>query len=345
MDRRLGGGVLRAVLVAAVVAAAGTALFLTSSGSRSSAAPSAKPSSNRAPQDLAATSVSQPLPSLTFSPRSTLARLDLRTGSVQPIDVGGFFSVADPSLSAAGTLAFVGSRCASCAQTLELVRGGDAKKSLGHAASITWLDRSTLLASVGQGEETNILLVGSNGRTRELAWLADDAEEMGLENKTELVVSPDRRMLLFSGEGNSEHHGNYVAQLSSHRLLPLIGEAADAPTFSPDGLTIAYQQVSPAGDWDICLSRISNDAFGPPHCYRSPAGNDREPAFLTGGHAVAFVSDRAARRSGVSSLYRLDLRTGSVSRLTPAGYDVGSPAVMPGGQSVVFVRRELVPLR
>ena len=331
-------------MVAAVVAAAGAALSLSSSGSGANEPPSAKPPANRAPQHAAATAASQSLPSLTFSPRSSLARLDLRTGNVQPVEVGKFFSVADPSLSPAATLAFVGSRCASCAQELELVRGRKAR-SLGRAASITWLDRSTLLASVGQGEETNVLLVGSNGRKRELAWLADDAEEMGLEKKTELVVSPDGRMLLFSGEGNSEHHGNYAAQLSSRRLVPLIGEAADAPAFSPDGRTIAYQQVSPAGDWDVCLSRISNDAFGSRHCYRSPGGNDREPAFLAGGHALAFVSDRAARRSGVSSLYRLDLRTGSVSRLTPAGYDVGSPAVMPGGHSVVFVRRALVPLR
>jgi hypothetical protein len=347
MNGRLGGAaagvVLRGVLVATVAAAAGAALFLSSSGSRSSEAPSPKRPASRVPRG-AATSAPQPLPALTFSPRSSLARLDLRTGAVQPVDVGTFFSVADPSLSPAGALAFVGSDCASCAQELELVSGGKAK-SLGPAASIAWLDRSTLLASVGQGEETDIMLVGSNGRTRELDWLADDAEEMGLEKKTQLVVSPDRRLLLFSGEGNSEHHGNYVAQLRSRRLLPLVGEAADAPTFSPDGRTIAYQQVSRAGDWDVCRSRISNGAFGPGHCYRSPAGNDREPAFLRGGHAVAFVSDRAARRSGVSSLYRLDLRTGSVRRLTPPGYDVGSPAVTPVGHSVLFVRRALVPLR
>jgi len=348
MNGRLGGAgagvVLRGVMVAAVVAAAGAALSLSSSGSGAVDPPAAKPAANRALQPVAATPASQPLPSLTFSPRSSLARLDLRTGDVQPVDVGRFFSVADPSLSPAGALAFVGSRCASCAQLLELARGGDAT-SLGHAASITWLDRSTLLASVGQGEETDVLVVGTNGRKRELAWLADEADEMGLEKKTELVVSPDRRLLLFSGEGNSEHHGNYAAQLSSHRLLPLIGEAADGPAFSPDGRTIAYQQVSPAGDWDVCLSGISNGAFGSRHCYRSPAGNDRAPAFLAGGHGLVFVSDRAARRSGVSSLYRLDLRTGSVSRLTPAGYDVGSPAVTPGGHSVVFVRRALVPLR
>ena len=345
MNGRLGGGVaLRGLLVAAIVAAAGTAVFLTSSGSRSDAAVSTTPPAHRAPQALAAPPVPQRLPSLTFSPRSSLARLDLRTGKVQPVGVGRFFSVADPSLSPAGTLAFVGSRCASCAQELELVHGRKTT-SLGQAASIAWIDGSTLLASVGHGEQTDVRLVGSNGRTRELAWLADAAEEMGVEKMTELVVSPDRRLLVFSGEGNSEHHGNYAAQLRSHRLRPLVGEAADAPSFSPDGRTIAYQQVSRAGDWDVCLSRISNDAFGPGHCYRSPAGNDREPAFLPGGHAVAFVSDRAARRSGVSSLYRLDLRTGSVRRLTPAGYDVGTPAVMPGGHRVLFVRRALVPLR
>lgn len=287
--------------------------------------------------------VSQALPKLTFSPRSSLARLDLRTGEVHPLAAGALFSAADPSFSPSGELAFIASRCAACAQTLAIVRGRRAD-DVGAATSVAWMGSSQLVTSVGRGEHTEIRVVGQDGRGHELRWLSAAAERAGLESKKEVVVSPDRRLLLFSGEGSAEHHGNYLVDLVRRRLVPLAGEAEGAPAFSPDSRAIAYQRVSRSGDWDVCVSRVSARGAAAGRCFPAP-GDDREPAFLPGASALVFASDRAAPRSGVASLYRLDLRTGAVTRLTGSGYDATSPAVAPDGRSIVFVRRALVPLR
>jgi dipeptidyl aminopeptidase/acylaminoacyl peptidase len=283
-------------------------------------------------------------PKITFSPRSSLARLDLRRGDVRRVAIGRFFSVSDPSVSPAGRLAFIATKCAACQQRLTIMHGRRAA-SLTEATSVAWFSTRRLLVSAGRGEDTEVRLVDSNGHGHELEWLTHSAKRINVEMEKELVVSPNRRTLLFSGEGSSEHHGNYIADLLRHRLFPLAGEAEDAPAFSHDGRTIAYQQVSHGGDWDLCLARISLRSSSHERCFRSRAGNDRQPAFLPNETALVFSSDRASRRSGVSSLYLLDLRDGSARRLTPGRYDATSPAVAPDGRSVIFVRRTLVRLR
>ncbi|MEP6909076.1 MAG: hypothetical protein ABI896_01440 [Actinomycetota bacterium] len=263
---------------------------------------------------------------------------------MQPLKAGRFFAVADPALSPSGRLAFIASRCASCQQRLRIMRGRQVA-SFAQALSAGWMSSGKLVVSVGRGEDTDIWVLGPNGRGHELEWLTRAAARIGIETEKELVLSPNRRTLLFSGEGSGEHHGNYIVDLRRRRLLPLAGEADDAPTFSPDGRRIAFQQVSRGGDWDLCISDISLRAASHAHCFRSAGGNDREPAFLPNGREIVFSSDHAARQNGISSLYLLDLRTGSVRRLTPAGYDATSPKVAPDGRSVIFVRRALVPLR
>jgi Tol biopolymer transport system component len=216
------------------------------------------------------------------------------------------------------------------------------------ALSVTWLSAGKLLASVGRGEDTDIWVVAPSGRGHELEWLTKAADGAAVETEKELVVSPNGRTLLFSGEGSSEHHGNYVVDLRARRMLPLVGDADDAPAFAPDGRTIAYQHATGDGNWDLCLAKLANVSLqGASHarCFSYPRGNDREPAFLPGGHQLVFSSDRAARRSGVSALYLLDRRTGGVRRLTRLGFDATSPKVAPDGRSVVFVRRALVRFR
>ncbi len=264
---------------------------------------------------------------------------------MQPLEAGRFFAVASPAFSPAGRLAFIASNCAACQQRLRIM-GGLHVSILSEGLSAAWLSSRKLVVSVGHGEDTDVWVVSPNGHGHELEWLTRAAAKLGIETEQDLVVSPDRRMLLFSGEGKGEHHGNYLVDLPRRRLFPLAGEAADGPAFSPDGRRIAYQQqVSLGGDWDLCLADLTVRAASHAHCFRSAGTNDREPAFLPNGRELVFSSDRAARRNGVSSLYLLDLRTGSVSRLTPSGYDATSPKVADDGHSVVFVRRALVRLR
>ena len=135
---------------------------------------------------------------------------------------------------------------------------------------------------------------------------------MAVETEKELIVSPDGRTLLFSGEGNAEHHGNYIVDLSRQRLLPLAGEADDAPSFSP---TAARSPTSRSRGPATGTSACRAFRTGPPRtgtAVRSPGGNDRQPVFLPNGHQLVFASDRALRAARSARLYLLDLRTGTI---------------------------------
>jgi Tol biopolymer transport system component len=330
--RRARGATAHRVVLAGIVAVAALAApFVASSGAA-------------APRTRASARAATGGPQLTFSRRSSLARLDLRSGRVRPLAIGSFFSATSPSLSPSGRVAFVATACAACAQRLAIVQGRRARRS-SPATSVAWLNDRQLLTTAGRGEDTDVWLVGANGERHEIEWLSQAARRIHAENQRGLTVSPSGRSLLFSGEGPSEHHGNYVADLVRHRLRPLRGEGDDAPTLSPDGRTIAFQHVSRRGDWDVCVAPAVPRAGSATGCFSASRGNDRQPAFLPNGRQIVFSSDRAARRSGASSLYLLDLRHGSLRRLTPAGYDATSPAVARDGRSVIFVRRSLVPLR
>src|SRR5215211_3263477 len=329
MSRRSGGSRSVRTLVALIAVAAAAVPLLASSRALSSQANATALSDAHAAR-------------VTFSPRSSLARLDLRSGNVRRLPVRGFFAAARPSLAPSGRLAFVATTCASCEQHLAVVGGARATR-VGPAVSVAWLNDERLLTSAGPGEDTDVWLVGASGRRQEVEWLSDAAEHIDVESKRALTVSPNRRLLAFSGEGPREHHGNYVADLVEHRLLPLPGEGDDAPAFAPDGRTLAYQHVSSRGDWDLCFSRVARGTVSQRHCLPSP-GNDREPAFVN-GRVLVFASDRMAPRSGVSSLYLLDLRTDALRRLTPPGYDATSPTVGSDGHGVIFVRRSLLPVR
>jgi dipeptidyl aminopeptidase/acylaminoacyl peptidase len=281
---------------------------------------------------------------VTFSPRSRLARLDLRTGDVRSLRLGRFYSVTNPALSPSGALAFIASRCASCQPRLGVLRDGRVTL-FGPASSVVWLSSRTILTSVLDGEDSGLRLIGMDGRSRPLVWLNREAQSIAVESERELTLSPDGRALIFSGEGSREHHGIYLADLVHRRLSALAGEAVDWPFFAPDGQSIAYQHVSARGDWEICLARAQGRPADSARCFPAPKGNDREPAYSPDGRSLVFVSDRTARRNSISSIYRLGLRSGSVLRLTPAGYDAGNPVVTPDGQGVIFVRRALVALR
>jgi Tol biopolymer transport system component len=316
----------RVALVSLVAVGATATPLITSSA--------ASPPSVRSSPEVAPT---------TFSLHSSLARLDLRSGEVRAVAVGHFFSVAAPSLSPSGRLAFTASSCAACPQRLAIVQGSRAETS-SPATSVTWMNDGRLLTTAGRGEDIDVWLVDPRRGRHEIEWLSQAGERLNVENERAWAVSPDGRNLLFSGEGRGEHHGSYIADLRRQRLMPLAGEANDAPAFSPDGRTIVFQHVSRRGDWDVCLARIALRAAPRGRCYLSPIGNDRRPVFLPNGRQIVFSSDRASRRTGASSLYLLDLGTGSLRRLTPGGYDATSPATARDGRTVIFVRRALVPL-
>jgi dipeptidyl aminopeptidase/acylaminoacyl peptidase len=303
----------------------------------------AGPTSSRKPAVKRVLTTGRPS-TVTFSPRSELARLDLRTGGVSRLRLGRFYTVTNPTLSPSGALAFIASRCASCDSRLGVLREGRVTL-FSRASSAVWMSSRTILTSVPEAEDRGLRLVGLDGRSRPLAWLSRTAYSFAIEDEREFTLSPGGRMLIFSGEGSREHHGIYLVDLAHRRLSTLAGEAVDWPVFAPDGRSVAYQHVSAHGDWQLCIALPHGRMAAGARCLPALNWNDREPAFLPDGHGLVFVSDRAARSNAIGSLYRRDLRTGAVRRLTPAGYDAGNPVVTADGRAVIFVRRALVALR
>lgn len=111
-----------------------------------------------------------------------------------------------------------------------------------------------------------------------------------------------------------------AAALHQNVTLPPVRD----PAFAPDGrLAVSFE-----GDlWirDASGRRWSRLTTGPVW--------DRQPAWSPDGQAIVFVSDR----DGGSHVYRLDVRTGRIERLTSGRLSDAEPTVGSGG-SVAFVR-------
>jgi WD40-like Beta Propeller Repeat len=323
----------RGVVVAALVVAVAASTTVSANPSR--------------PHLVARPSVTAAVtPSVTFSPRSRLARINIRGGQVtMETSARDFAAVGSPAFSPSGRLVFVASACSTCSSWL-FIREGMRVRKLSRATGAQWLDDRTLIASMPTvGPDAALRVVPLDGRSRAIGWLKRAAERAGIEDQRDPSVDRAGSMIIFSGEGLLEHHRLFRLDLRRRLLLPLAGDSMASPAISPDGRRIAYSQLSRHGRWNICIADLSGGTLAHPQCDTRHAGDDRSPAWLPDGRRIVFVSDRADHRNAINSLYLLDLRTNAVRRLTHTGFDAGSPAVGPDGRHVVFVLRRLVPLR
>ncbi|HVZ77376.1 MAG TPA: hypothetical protein VG818_05310 [Gemmatimonadaceae bacterium] len=132
--------------------------------------------------------------------------------------------------------------------------------------------------------------------------------------------SPDGRTLAFSGQdgGMSDL---FLVDLASGKVTALTHDRfADLqPTFSPDGKTIAFtSDRGPSTNFQelrfskLQLATISVNG-GPVTVYSPfPNGKEINPQFTPDGQSVLFVSDQ----DGFSDIYRLNLASGAVTRVT-----------------------------
>jgi Tol biopolymer transport system component len=158
----------------------------------------------------------------------------------------------------------------------------------------------------------------------------------GIGAVTHVSWSPDGRSLVFSGiaGGISDL---YLLDLQAGTIRQLTNDkyADIQPTFSPDGKTIAFStDRGPQTDfntltfsplqlatYDLATGRIS--VFSP-----FPKGKHTDPQFSPDGRSLFFLSDQ----DGFADIYRLDLATSQVFRLTDvatgvSGITVYSPAL------------------
>jgi TolB protein len=154
-------------------------------------------------------------------------------------------------------------------------------------------------------------------------------------------ITPDGGTIVFASERATEGHGQLFlmdADGADVRRLTFSGEGGrrvtdDYPHWSPDGRRIVFQRtaVSEEGvDADVWL--IDPGTGEETQLTDTPSDWDSTPAFSADGGGVIFESNR----EGGFDVYRLDLATMELTRLTGDEGDDSGGKVSPGGEQLLF---------
>jgi hypothetical protein len=148
-------------------------------------------------------------------------------------------------------------------------------------------------------------------------------------------VSPDGQRVVFTMNGAATTH-LAIADLDdvdgTHEIL-VRSERFDqiyTPRFSPDGRFVAYSIHRRGGMRDIELIDLESRER---RRLTYDRALDMQPAFSPDGRHLYFSSDR----SGVANVYRVELASGSVERVTNVMGGAYMPALSPDGKTLVYV--------
>ncbi len=132
----------------------------------------------------------------------------------------------------------------------------------------------------------------------------------------EPAFSPDGSQVAFTSNRNG-YWDLYILVLSTGEVKRLTDSPAfeGAPTWSPDGLWLAYEQYTGEGGLDIFIRPVANDTE--PVRLTDHPGADTSPAWSPLGRQIAFVSDR----SGEAEIWLADLDQGGDQRFTNLSQD------------------------
>ena len=158
-----------------------------------------------------------------------------------------------------------------------------------------------------------------------------------------LAVSPDGRTVAVEwrvDEGRAAHHGSFAiidTASGERRILATDGLWLSDPTFSPDGRSLAYLQET-LGDWDTAPRRTLQvlDLATDEAREVLPADTTAwpsHPVFSPDGAFLYFLADEGGR----APVFRLDLTSGAVVRLTASG-SYTDLVVSPDGSALFALR-------
>jgi dipeptidyl aminopeptidase/acylaminoacyl peptidase len=158
-----------------------------------------------------------------------------------------------------------------------------------------------------------------------------------------LAISPDGRTVAVEwrvDEGRAAHHGSLAiidTASGERRILSAEGLWLSEPTFSPDGRSLAYLQET-LGDWDTAPQRTLQVLDLATDEVREVLPADTtvwpsHPVFSPDGVFLYFLADEGGR----APVFRLDLGSGAVVRLTASG-SYTDLVVSPDGSSLFALR-------
>jgi hypothetical protein len=116
----------------------------------------------------------------------------------------------------------------------------------------------------------------------------------------------------------------------------------------PGGRPVAAPLLPPAADTEIFLATLSGSggtlAVGPPTNISNSAGYDNQPSFSPDGRQIFFASARTAAGQPapipLTDIYRYEIATRRMWRITQTPESEFSPAMMPDGRHLSMVRVE-----
>jgi len=151
-------------------------------------------------------------------------------------------------------------------------------------------------------------------------------------NFDEFVWFPSGKQLLFSREvwdGGSELF--QLAGAAVRRRLPHI--AATEPSWSPDGASLAFSKVGPAGNYQLAILR--RGAKAPRVLTSNRYGSDSQPAWSPDGARIAFVRARSEALWSKRALFVRRLAGHTAKRISNAPTP-DHPAWAPSGRQIAI---------
>lgn len=231
-----------------------------------------------------------------------------------------------------------------------------------------WLMASVMLAVLGlapAAAPASATFPGTNGRVVFVSdspfnrnWWAIhtmNPDGSGLDHRiTVLGLLPDPPVL--SPDGSKIVYARWRQDFSEIHIINAEGSPEDQelvspfprnrdPAWSPDGSMIVFAGDRNDPNVDCWRdSTCSHDIFVMPADGEPPAqqltfggGNDRRPRFSPDGRFVAFDSTVG----GVAAVYKVDVETLQITKLTPDHLQAAQPEWSPDGRKITFVNNHV----
>jgi Tol biopolymer transport system component/tRNA A-37 threonylcarbamoyl transferase component Bud32 len=159
------------------------------------------------------------------------------------------------------------------------------------------------------------------------------------------AVAPDGSAVVFVSDRGGQSADLWKYELEEGRpigepeRLTAFAGSTETPSFSADGMWVAFFRVTPEGHRDIW---VVSAAGGEPVCFCQDPGHDIHPAFSPDGRWLAFASDRGGTLDIWIAPFDSGRRAGPMRQITHGPENDMFPTWSPDGRSIAFHRNHAI---